>query len=61
MDMQNGYGHAALTWLCSMDMDVHHGHGLAPWTWTCSMQHEELMLSAFQKVNVLSFSKNHRF
>jgi hypothetical protein len=31
------YGHAALTWTCSIDMDMQHGHGHALWTWTCSM------------------------
>jgi hypothetical protein len=33
MGMQNGYGHAGLTWhpawtgVCSMDMDMQHEHG----------------------------------
>jgi hypothetical protein len=43
--MQNGQGHAAPTWTCSMDLDMYnsmdtyikHGDGHAVWTWTCSM------------------------
>jgi hypothetical protein len=60
MHMKHGYGHAAWTFSCSMDVQVTdisiqhdkdmHGHEHTTWTWTCSMgrdmQHDRNMQHA---------------
>jgi hypothetical protein len=55
MDKKHGYGHAAWTQTCSMDMDMQHGdmemqhvHALknTAWTWTCSIYMSPLTLTA---------------